>query len=83
MAVFQDFQQVTALLCVQFDQVPVIEDEGLGICQGGGALDPGPFAASCHDLEYQGGELPAEGETQGGVVGRAPVMKPEQLPDTD
>ena len=25
--------------------------------------------ASCHDLEYQGGELPAEGEAQGRVVG--------------
>ena len=33
-AVFQDFQQVTALLCVQFDQAPVIEDEGLGFRQG-------------------------------------------------
>ena len=34
MAVFQDFQQVTALLCVQFDQAPVIEDEGLGFLPG-------------------------------------------------
>ena len=34
MAVFQDFQQVTALSCVQFDQSPVIEDEDLGFRQG-------------------------------------------------
>ena len=64
MAVFQDFQQVTALLCVQFDQAPVIEDEGLGFCQGGEELG----IASVPFGDAQVLEESGQAQVQGGVA---------------
>ena len=70
MAVFQDFQQVTALLCVQFDQAPVIEDEGLGFCQGGEELGIASIAlGDGHVLEESG-----QAQVQGGVAVPAGVV---------
>ena len=79
MAVFQDFQQVTALLCVQFDQAPVIEDEGLGFCQGGEELG----IASVPFGDAQVLEESGQAQVQGGVavLGRrcAPGHRPARF----
>ena len=64
MAVFQDFQQVTALLCVQFDQAPVIEDEDLGSRQGGEELG----IASVPFGDAQVLEESGQAQVQGGVA---------------
>ena len=63
-AVFQDFQQVTALLCVQFDQAPVIEDEGLGFRQGVEELGVASVPFGDAQLLEESGQA----QVQGGVA---------------
>ena len=60
-AVFQDFQQVTALLCVQFDQAPVIEDEDLCFRQGGKEFGVASVALGDSQVLEESGQAQVEG----------------------
>ena len=54
-AVFQDFQQVTAVLCGQCDKTPVIEDQDMRFRQGGEELGIASIPLSdCHVLQESG-----------------------------
>ena len=54
-AVFQDFQQVTAVLCGQCDKIPVIEDQDMRFRQGGEELGIASIPLSdCHVLQESG-----------------------------
>ena len=70
-AVFQDFQQVTALLCVQFDQSPVIEDEGLGFRQGVEELGVASVPFGDAQLLEESGQA----QVQGGVAGSTGAVR--------
>ena len=75
MAVFQDFQQVTALLCVQFDQAPVIEDEDLGSRQGVDEFGIASVPFGDAQLLEESGQA----QVQGGVAGWTGAGCPARL----
>ena len=60
-AVFEDFQQVTALFGGQFDQAPVIEDEELGPRQGVDEFGVAPVPLGDGQVLEESGQAQVEG----------------------